>query len=147
MKDDTSVFFEILFLSRIENLWRAWTEPALVMHWFGSDPGGQVLRAELDPRPGGYFEITFQDSDQAEHTCSGVYDEVNPPEMLTFSWQWKAEPGVQSFVRVLLKAEGAFTRMHFEHRNFGTASEHAYAKGWEATFLKLEQMLNSPLPA
>jgi uncharacterized protein YndB with AHSA1/START domain len=53
-----------------------------------SDPKGKGLKAELDVRPGGYFEITFQDSDRTEHTCSGFYDEVRVLSKLTFSWQW-----------------------------------------------------------
>ena len=140
-KHHKSVFLEVIFRSRIENVWRAWTDPALIMHWFGSDPNGNVISAEVDPRQGGYFSITFQDSDLTQHTCSGIYEEVNPPEKLTFSWQWKAEPGVESFVRVLLSPQGTFTRMQFEHSDFGTASKHAYARGWETTFLKLERML------
>lgn len=69
--DDTSIFIEKVFKSSIEKIWEAWTNPNLIMNWFGSDPKGKGLKAELDVRPGGYFEITFQDSDRTEHTCSG----------------------------------------------------------------------------
>ena len=139
---DSSIFFEKTFKTSIEKIWDAWTNPTLIMNWFGSDPKGKVLKAELDVRPGGNFEITFRDSDQTEHTCSGMYDEVRALSMLTFSWQWKSEPGVESFIILLLISEGKFTRMQFEHKNVGSTSKHDYAKGWQDTFLKLERMLS-----
>jgi uncharacterized protein YndB with AHSA1/START domain len=139
--DDSSVFFETTFKTPIEKVWNAWTDPALIMNWFGSDPKGKVLKANLDVRPGGTFEITFQDSDQTEHTCGGVYEEVRALSKLTFSWQWKSEPGVESFIILLLTPEGQSTRMQFEHKNLGTHSKHDYAIGWQNTFSKLERLL------
>jgi uncharacterized protein YndB with AHSA1/START domain len=142
MTDDSSIFLEASFHSSIEKVWEAWTNPAKVMKWFGSDPKGKVLRAELDVRPGGYFEVTFQDADLTEHTCSGIYNEVVKPHKLAFSWQWKSEPGFTSFVIVLLTSEGHRTKMQFEHKNLGSGSKHNYAKGWESTFSKLERLLD-----
>jgi uncharacterized protein YndB with AHSA1/START domain len=139
--DDSSIFLEITFNSPIKKIWEAWTNPTAIMTWFGSDPKGRVLKAQLDVRPGGYFEITFQDSDLTEHSCSGIYDEVLPSSKLAFSWQWKNEPAVESFITVLLTTEGKFTRMYFEHKNFGSSSKHDYVKGWQNTFSKLECVL------
>ena len=142
--DDSSISLETSFNSSIERVWEAWTNPIQVRNWFGSDPNGKVLEAELDVRPGGYFEVTFQDSDSTEHTCSGTYNEVQKPNKLTFSWQWKSEPGVKSFVIVLLTSEGNATKMQFEHKNLGSGSKHNYTKGWESTFSKLERLLGIP---
>jgi len=71
----------------------------------------------------------------------GVYDEVQEFSKLSFSWEWKSEPGVVSFVTLLLTPENNFTRMHFEHTHVGHASKHAYTHGWRTTFIKLEQVL------
>ena len=113
----------------------------MILQWFGSDPDGRGVKATLDVRPGGHFEVTFQNSDGAEYNCFGVYREVQAPKLLTFTWEWKSEPGVESFVTVLLTSEGNFTRMHFEHANLGTASVHDYLPGWRSTFEKLERLL------
>jgi uncharacterized protein YndB with AHSA1/START domain len=142
--DDSSIFLDTSFNTSIERVWEAWTNPIRVMNWFGSDPNGKVLEAELDVRPGGYFEVTFQDSDSTKHTCSGTYNEVEKPNKLTFSWQWKSEPGFDSFVIVLLTSEGNSTTMQFEHKNLGNGSKHNYTKGWESTFSKLERLLDVP---
>jgi uncharacterized protein YndB with AHSA1/START domain len=139
--EDSSIFLDITFISPIEKVWEAWTNPTLIMTWFGSDPNGKVLKAELDVRPGGYFEITFQDSDLTEHTCSGIYQEVQALNKLSFSWQWKNEPGIKSFISLLLTPKGESTRMQFEHKNLRTGSKHDYAKGWQSTFSKLESVL------
>ena len=121
--------------------WQAWTEPAWVRRWFGSDPAGVVLSAELDVRPGGGFAVGFRDSDGTVHTCSGVYAEVRPRERLAFSRRWQSEPGVESFVSVSLAPQDGGTELRFEHARLGGASLHDYEQGWARTFAKLERAL------
>lgn len=132
---------DLRFRSSLERLWAAWTSPALILKWFGSDPNGKGLRADLDLSPGGRFEISFQDADLTEHTCTGIYKVVLPLQKLSFTWEWKSEPGVVSFIEVIFIREGNFSRMHFEHKDFGTASIHAYESGWHATFAKLKHLI------
>lgn len=141
--DEGTITVETTLKAPIENVWKAWTDPSLILKWFGSDPNGQVLEAKLDVRPGGFFEISFIDSDYTQHTCSGVYNEVQEFNKLTFSWTWKSEPGVESFVTLLFAPEGNFTRMRFEHARVGNASKHDYLSGWKTTFTKLERLLSS----
>lgn len=113
----------------------------MVMKWFGSDPNGIVLKAELDVQPGKCFEVSFENSDGSQHTCSGIYVEVIPYQKLSFTWMWKSEPGVESFVSVLFLAGQDYTIMQFEHANVGYASAHNYVEGWNDTFLKLERLI------
>ncbi|HEY5748629.1 MAG TPA: SRPBCC domain-containing protein [Chryseolinea sp.] len=141
--NDSSIFLDTTFKSPVEKIWEAWTNPNLIIKWFGSDLKGKGLSAKLDVRLGGYFEITFQDSDLTEHTCSGIYDEVQVLNKLTFSWRWKSEPGVESFVVLSLTPEGKSTRMQFQHKNLSSGSKHDYAKGWQNTFSKLERLLEA----
>ena len=141
MENDT-VVIDNVFHSPVEVVWKAWTEPSLVLKWFGSDPGGKGLRAQMDVRAGGYFEISFCDSDSTEHTCSGIYTIVELNRHLAFTWSWKSEPGVESQVEVLLSGHVQFTNMHFSHSKVGHASIHNYFKGWQDTFRKLELMLS-----
>jgi uncharacterized protein YndB with AHSA1/START domain len=136
-----TVFIEQEFSVTTNKVWEAWTEPSLVSKWFGSDPNGKVLKAVMDVQAGGYFEVTFANSDGAEHTCSGRYKEVQPFNKLSFTWEWKNEPGAQSFVTVLLQPNGNDALMQFEHAHVGFASAHNYLEGWNSTFLKLERVL------
>jgi len=130
-----------VFNCAIDNIWNAWTDSKLIMKWFGSDPNGKVLAATLDVRPNGTYEITFCDPDGTVHTCYGVYKEVKERSKLSFTWNWKSEPGVESFVTIKLFSDGKKTSMHFEHAGTGTTSIHEYEAGWTTTFEKLEREL------
>ena len=142
LQNDT-ITIETYFPAFSEQLWKAWADPDLILNWFGSDPDGQGLKAELDVRPGGSFKITFKDSDQTEHICRGVYRDVKECSKLSFTWTWENEPGVESFVTVAMDANNNLTRMLFKHARIGTASGHDYLNGWKATFSKLERMLTN----
>ncbi len=73
METADKITIETTIHASIEKVWKAWTDPALIMNWFGSDPGGKVLEARLDVRPGGRFEITFQRATflKLDHMLSG----------------------------------------------------------------------------
>lgn len=137
----TSVQLSRFFGAAPEKVWQAWTDPAIVRLWFGSDPSGIVSHARLDVRPGGAFEVSFNDSNGMAHTCSGIYAKVQVGAELAFSWQWKSEPQAESFVTVRLMADRPGTRMYFEHSGLGHASQHDYTNGWQRTFDKLERAL------
>jgi uncharacterized protein YndB with AHSA1/START domain len=142
-KSDESVHIEVKLPASVTDVWNAWTDPTLVLKWFGSDPRGVGLKASMDVRPGGKFEISFRGSDGIEHTCFGVYLEVEEPAELTFTWEWKSEPGVESLVTIVLTPRGENTQMQFEHAQVGSASAHDYLTGWTLTFDKLKNLLRS----
>ena len=62
-------------------------------------------------------------------------------QKLEFTWTWKSEPGVESYVTVILNPDGQKTKMIFIHSKLGTNSRHNYLDGWHTTFLKLKQIL------
>jgi uncharacterized protein YndB with AHSA1/START domain len=128
-----------------EVVWRAWTDPDWMARWAGSDPKGKVLSVELDVRPQGRFEVTFANGDGTQHTFHGVYREVKLPRRLAFTWGWRSEPGVETFIIVSLVPEGQGTLMRFEHSGLGYASSHDYASGWRSTFQKMESVVASRL--
>jgi len=134
---DVSIDFELP--ASVEEVWRAWTEPEIVLRWFGSSPTGVGLKAGLDVRVGGNFLVSFRDS--MEHTCYGVYSVVDEPYRLGFSWNWKSEPGVTSQVVVSLEKIMGGTLMRFTHDKVGTKSAHDYKAGWTSTFEKLKRLL------
>ncbi|TDW99916.1 SRPBCC family protein [Dinghuibacter silviterrae] len=123
------------------HVWRAWTDPAMILQWFGSDPEGTGVSANLDVRPGGAYEISFRDSDGTVHTCFGTYEAVEPNNLLSFTWTWASEPHQPSLVTVRLTPDGAGTMMAFTHAGVWSNSEHAYKEGWTRTFTKLERTL------
>ena len=141
--DDDAVRIETYFNTTREKVWKAWTEPEFILQWFGSDPNGKGVIAKMNVEQGGSYEITFKDGDGTEHTCMGKYLFVEKPRQLSFTWEWKNEPGVESLVNILLDSLNDSTVMTFEHKDLGTASAHNYLTGWKETFLKLERVFTS----
>lgn len=65
-------------------VWRAWTEPALLMPWFCPMPW-KTIDCEIDLRPGGLFRTTMQSPEGAEFPNAGCYLEVVPQEKLVWT--------------------------------------------------------------
>jgi uncharacterized protein YndB with AHSA1/START domain len=73
-----------------ELVWKAWTEPEQLAHWWG--PRGTILASvTMDVRPGGTFRVTSVSEEGGpgeeggpEMTVAGVYLEVVEPERLVF---------------------------------------------------------------
>lgn len=65
-------------------VWRAWTEPALLMPWFCPMPW-KTIDCEIDLRPGGMFRTTMQSPEGAEFPNLGCYLEVVPQEKLVWT--------------------------------------------------------------
>lgn len=84
-------------------LWRAWTEPALLMRWFAPAPW-TVPVAELDVQPGGASLVVMRGPDGTEMPNHGVYLEVVAGERLVFTDAYRAgwAPSAKPFMTVIL---------------------------------------------
>lgn len=65
-------------------VWRAWTEPELLKHWFCPLPWTTV-DAEIDLRPGGIFRSTMRSPEGQEFPNLGCYLEVVPERRLVWT--------------------------------------------------------------
>lgn len=126
-----------------EKVWQAWTDPAIVKRWFGSDPNGTVLDATLDVRLGGTFEVTFQNADGTQFTSIGKYKEIEPYQKLVFSWAWKDRSDVLEWITLIFQTAQNGTLMTFEIANIDSGTTHDYENGWKSTFEKLERTLKA----
>lgn len=50
---------------------------------------------------------------------------------------------METLVAVQFTAEGAGTRISFEHTGLGAATDHDYAAGWARTFAKLARVVEA----
>jgi len=121
-------------------VWRAWTDPALLLRWFG--PENVTCReAELDLRVGGGYRIVMIEDNGERHQVSGVYQEVAENERLVFSWAWVTTPDRVSKVTVSLKPDGDGTILTLLHEQFfDEAALRGHAHGWTGTLAKLEEL-------
>ena len=121
-----------------EKLFRAWTEPALLMQWFAPQPWTTV-KAEVDLRPGGSTLLVMADPSGNEFPNPGVYLEVVKNERLVFTDAYtKAwEPSEKPFMTVTLtfEDEGGKTRYTARARHWTVADRETHEKmgfheGW-----------------
>lgn len=68
-----------------ERVFAAWLDPQLARQFLFATPGGEMVRAEVDPRVGGSFVFTNRrDGEDVEHV--GEYLEMDPPRRLVFQY-------------------------------------------------------------
>ncbi|MEX2296172.1 MAG: SRPBCC domain-containing protein [Dongiaceae bacterium] len=121
-------------------IYAAWTDPALILRWFGPD-SGEVLEAETDVRVGGRYHIAFRTGDGERHDVSGVYHEVLPGEKLVFTWAWRTTPERESMVTVTFKPDADGTILTLLHeRFFDEAARDNHRTGWSGALDKLERV-------
>jgi uncharacterized protein YndB with AHSA1/START domain len=65
-------------------VWRAWTEPKLLMQWFTPAPW-KTTACELDLRPGGKFHTVMEGPNGEKHDNNGCVLAVVPETFLLFT--------------------------------------------------------------
>ncbi|MEO5669777.1 MAG: SRPBCC domain-containing protein [Ramlibacter sp.] len=127
-----------------EKVWRAWTDPQALSHWFGPGDIDSVTRAELDVRAGGRYHIAFRTADGEEHDVSGVYQDVHAQRLLSFTWAWKSTPERVSLVTIEFEPKDGGCELRFRHdRFFDKAARDNHERGWTGTFDKLDSFLHT----
>jgi uncharacterized protein YndB with AHSA1/START domain len=120
-------------------VYRAFTDPARMMQWFGPH-GFEATFVDLDVREGGHWRGGMRGPDGRELIASGVYREVVPDVRLVFTYAWEREGarGFETLCRLELRDEGAQTRMSFEQGPFEAAADASdHRRGWGEAFEKL----------
>lgn len=132
-----------LVLTRIidappEKLFRAWTEPALMVQWF-TPPPWTTVHAETDLRPGGSSLVVMRGPEGQEFPNRGVYLEVVKNEKLVVTDAYTAawEPSDKPFMTLILSFEalGDKTRYTARVRHWTVADREAHEQmgfheGW-----------------
>ncbi|MEK6210119.1 MAG: SRPBCC domain-containing protein [Pseudomonadota bacterium] len=143
LKEKPSLSLTRNFNSPPEKVWRAWTDPEALKHWFGPD-AGKVSLAETDVRVRGRFRVVFSTLDGEQHDVSGVYREVQPNRKLVFTWAWKSTPERESLVTLTFRPSGSGTEFNMLHEQFfDVAARDRHESGWTGSLAKLERFLQA----
>jgi uncharacterized protein YndB with AHSA1/START domain len=131
------------------NVYRCWTEPALLVQWFAPKPF-TVPEAVLDVRPGGASRIVMQNPDGLKFPNEGVYLEVVPNERLVFTDAftsgWSPKEGPPFMVAIIaLSDENGKTRYEARVRHWTAEArvqheEMGFHKGWGQCADQLEAL-------
>ena len=82
----------------VERVFAAWTEPELLHKWWGAHESFSAPVAEVDLRVGGKYRLgMLEPGKDAPYVCHGVYQEIDPPNKLVFTWAWENMPDQLDF--------------------------------------------------
>jgi uncharacterized protein YndB with AHSA1/START domain len=139
---DRELRLERLIAAQPDSLFELWTEPELLITWWGPE-GYETTAHALDVRPGGRWRTTMRASDGAVRTVSGVYRAVEPPRRLVFTWAFEEDGvrGDETEVVVTFEAAPGGTRLVLLQRTFATkASRDRHQQGWSSSVERLARI-------
>jgi uncharacterized protein YndB with AHSA1/START domain len=87
---DGDLVFERTFDAPRERVWKAFTDPAAIPHWWGPR-GTTTIVEEMDVRPGGRWRFVSRTDDRDDVVFYGEYLEVTPPERLRWTFMYDVE--------------------------------------------------------
>jgi uncharacterized protein YndB with AHSA1/START domain len=114
-----------------EVVFEAWVDPQGIREWMC--PGDVVsAEASLDVRVGGSYRIVMK-AKERDHVHTGVYQVVEPPSKLVFTWSATETPGEMTLVTVELfpHGNGDESELVLTHERFPKADvAKRYESGW-----------------
>ncbi len=143
--DERTLVITRIFDAPRELVFKAWTEPEHMAHWFG--PRGftsKVLRNEL--RPGGGYRIHMRGPDGDDHWTQGVFHEIVEPERLVMAGSWTDAEGnptrPETLLSLTFEEYGGKTRLTLHQSGFESVSARdAHHGGWNSSFDCLTEYL------
>ena len=146
VESERVLVIERVFKARPKAVFDAFAEPEHLVKWFGPE-GATITHHEQDCRPGGAYTITLFGEQMGSNTVSGVYQEVDDPHSLSFTWAWTQEDGSRGNETIvsLTFAEhdnGTLLRLHqAEFAEVEFRDRHEF--GWSSSFNKLESFVQT----
>ncbi len=138
-----TVHIERLISASVDEVFAAWTEPALMANWLSPTGHAEV---EADVRVGGRFRVTMVGNDlRLEHT--GEYLVIDPPYRLSFTWLSPYTGGHASRVDVSLSAHGPATLLVLSHQQLPDETRGSHAGGWASMLDRMDVLLVGNDPA
>jgi len=143
------LIIERVFDAPREHVFRAWTEPEILMKWFCCKDF-KVLFSEVDLRVGGAWRSSMESPEGNKYIEGGVFREIVEPERLVTTWAWEViggeedhHIGYETLVTVNFETyEGNRTKMIFRQEIFESEeSRDSHNQGWTEAFDNLDSYL------
>ena len=135
---DSAIKAEIELKAPPDKVYAMWTQPELLVKWFGPRADGRLQVDHFDCCVGGRYDVTmiFADGDRVQ--LVGTYQELNPPKKIVFTWQWTDRPTLsnETLVTVDLTPSAVGTDLTLTHERFlSTEARNNHRQGWEPLLL------------
>lgn len=92
LRSDREVVITRVFDAPPERVYRAYTDPAALVEWWGPRGYGTKVEA-MDVRPGGAWRFVQHDLEGREHAFRGEYREVVPNARISQTFEYEGTPG------------------------------------------------------
>jgi len=130
---ERELHFTRLFDAPRAVVFRAWTDPAQALHWYGPKDF-TVEHIEMDVRVGGAWRKCMRSPAGIDYWRSGVYHEVVVPERLSFTYLSDDPQGIaghETLVSIDFLERGRQTLMVFKQAAFESmATRNSHRNGW-----------------
>jgi glutathione S-transferase len=123
-----------------QRLFDAWTQPALLLQWWGPR-GVTCIGAEVDLRVGGAYRLGNRFPDGRVVWIHGQFEEIAPPHRLCYTWSLEGDPRPPERVTVRFEPQGAATEVIVVHERIGSPElRERHAASWEGCLDGLEAL-------
>ena len=140
--NDCMLEIERLIPAPPERVFEYWTDPDLLVKWFGPE-NFDIPSTDLDVRPGGKWRIVMRTPEGTLRIVTGVYRKIEPPRRLVFTWGWDDDNGVRGHeteVTITLESTPGGTRLKLVQQVFQTSEvRNLHNAGWTGSFNKLQR--------
>jgi len=144
------IVVEGYFAASPARVFEAWTDPDIVMKWFGPAPN-TLHSATIDLRLGGEWRFLKSKDDAKSVGFEGQYLEIEPGEKLVFSWahvisyaNGEREATPYSRVEVVFTAKGSGTHVRLVHSAVRAEdARRSIGGGWDGAFGNLTDLLDA----
>jgi uncharacterized protein YndB with AHSA1/START domain len=128
-----------------EALFDAWFTREHWQAWIGPE-GCQCDVPLLEPQVGGRYRITMNLSDGRVIPVEGVFQTVNRPHSVAFTWNWALSKG-DTLVRLSFRVVPGGTELTLIHQGLPTPEDReGHGKGWNSTLNKLARFVKGETP-
>lgn len=139
------------FAASPQQVFRAWTDPDLIVEWFGPKPGS-LFSVDVDLRVGGAWRFVKTNHGTETTGFEGVYLDIRPHSLLIFSWSkfaTNSELGDSrpvSRVEIVLSERGSGTDISITHSAIADHETRiGFAGGWEHGMKNMQKLfLDAP---
>lgn len=126
-----------------ERLFAAWTDPVELRRWWGPD-GVTCIGSEIDLCVGGRYRIGNRLPDGTTLWIVGVFEAIDRPHRLIYTWQLEGGPSTLERVTVDFAARGSATLVTITHARIESeAQRRQHELGWAGCLAGLARFVSS----
>lgn len=144
------IVVEGYFAATPARVFQAWTDPNIVMKWFGRAPNS-LHSATIDLRQGGAWQFLESSDGEKSVGFEGEYLDIEPGERLLFTWSQvvahtsgEREATPLSQVEVIFTAQGRGTHVRLVHSAVHDEdTRRGFGGGWAFAFNTMSALLSN----